>query len=102
MLTKAISAVPVGAPDFEDRVDGESVRDQGRQARAAEVTGATYMEFAQTMVTQHTEIGNSYAPIAKKQGLPIATKVAGKFRKLYEGFSTRARHRIRLRVPASR
>lgn len=36
------------------------------------------------MVTQHTEIGDSYKPIAEKQGLPMPSTLAGEFKTLYD------------------
>jgi putative membrane protein len=47
-------------------------------------TGAAYKELAQTMVTQHTEIGDSYKPIAEKQGLPMPSTLEGEFKTLYD------------------
>jgi putative membrane protein len=47
-------------------------------------TGAACKEFAQTMVTQHKEIGESYKPIAEKQGLPMPTALDGEFKTLYD------------------
>jgi putative membrane protein len=46
--------------------------ESGRLAEQ-KATGAAYKEFARTMVRQHTEIGDSYKPIAEKQGLPAPT-----------------------------
>jgi putative membrane protein len=50
-------------------------------------TGAAYKEFAQTMVTQHTEIGDSYKPIAEQQGLPMPATLTGQFKTLYDQLS---------------
>lgn len=47
-------------------------------------TGPAYKDFAQKMVTQHTEIGESYKPIAEKQGLPMPATLSGEFKTLYD------------------
>ncbi|MEA2336795.1 MAG: putative rane protein, partial [Thermoanaerobaculia bacterium] len=52
--------------------------------------GAAYKEFAQTMVTQHTEIGDSYKPIAEKQGLPMPTTLSGDPKTQYDQLSAAA------------
>lgn len=54
------------------------------QLALQKATGARYKEFAQTMITQHTEIGESYKPIAEKQGLPMPAALEGEFATLYD------------------
>ncbi|HYH08248.1 MAG TPA: DUF4142 domain-containing protein [Thermoanaerobaculia bacterium] len=54
------------------------------QLALQKATGSTYKEFAQTMITQHTEIGESYKPIAEKQGLPMPAALEGEFKTLYD------------------
>lgn len=48
------------------------------------VTSDQYRQFATTMIAQHTEIGDSYKPIAEKQGLPMPTALEGSFKDLYD------------------
>jgi predicted outer membrane protein len=57
------------------------------QLALQKATGATYKEFAQTMITQHTEIGESYKPIAEKQGLPMPAALEGEFKTLYDALA---------------
>jgi putative membrane protein len=54
------------------------------QLAQQKATGAAYKEFAQTMITQHTEIGENYKPIAEKQGLPMPAALEGEFKTLYD------------------
>jgi putative membrane protein len=58
------------------------------QLALQKATGSTYKEFAQTMITQHTEIGESYKPIAEKQGLPMPAALEGEFKTLYDALES--------------
>jgi putative membrane protein len=79
------STVPPGDLQFATTASMANLYEIESSKLAGEkATGAAYKAFAQTMVTQHTEIGDSYKPIAEKQGLPAPITLDGDFKTQYD------------------
>lgn len=85
LLLAAAPAVPPADFEFAKTASMANLYEikAGELARDKATHGA-YKEFARTMVKQHTEIGDSYVPIAKAQGLPMPTALAGDFKTMYD------------------
>ena|ERR1700686_1270195 len=85
----AASAVPPGDLQFATTASMANLYEiESGKLALSKSAGAAYKEFAQTMVTQHTEIGDSYKPIAEKQGLPMPTALTGDFKTQFDQLST--------------
>ncbi|HEX6641479.1 MAG TPA: DUF4142 domain-containing protein [Thermoanaerobaculia bacterium] len=83
--TTASSTVPPGDLEFATTASMANLYEiEAGKLASTKATGAKFKEFAQTMVTQHTEIGDSYKPIAEKQGLPMPTALDGQFKTDYD------------------
>jgi len=81
----ATSTVPANDLSFATTASMANLYEiEASKLAGTKATGAAYKEFAQTMVTQHTEIGDSYKPIAEKQGLPMPTALDGDFKAQYD------------------
>jgi putative membrane protein len=89
--TDTTSTVPPGDLQFATTASMANLYEiQAGELAKTKATGAKYKEFAETMFKQHTEIGDSYKPIAEKQGLPMPTQLDGQFATLYAALSSAA------------
>lgn len=82
------SAVPPGDLQFATTASMANLYEieAGRLA-LGKTKNPAYTRFAETMVQQHTEIGNSYKPIATAQALPMLTALEGDFKAQYDQLS---------------
>ena len=90
-VTDTTSTVPAGDLQFATTASMANLYEiEASKLASTKATNAAYKQFAQTMVTQHTEIGDGYKPIAEKQGLPMPTTLDGDFKAQYDQLAAAA------------